>query len=124
MTPLIRPDVLAAEVAVVVLEPLDTYPWLREHAWFADGATAMPERIGGYRVVAFSTARRRRAGGFYSRRVWFVKAGDRVHYGDRDWPVEAVDPVSIAPRRMSRPMGLPPWRRELARASQPREVTT
>jgi hypothetical protein len=104
------PDGLAAEVALVILEPLDAYPWLREHGWTTDGPTVRPERIPGYHVVAFTTAARRRDGGPYARRVWFVKAGDRTAYGDDDWPVEAVDPLSIAPRRASRSMGVPPWR--------------
>ena len=120
MMPILAPDTLPAEVAVVVLEPLDAYPWLREHGWYADGATVGPERIPGYHVVAFSTARRRREGGFYSRRFWFVKAADRAVYGDHDWPIEAVDPVSIAPRRASRSKGMPPWRTALAQA-QPEE---
>lgn len=112
MTPLLAPDTLTAEVALVILEPLDAYPWLREHGWTADGPSGAPARIPGYHVVAFSTVRRRREGGFYSRRIWFVKAADRAAYGDHDWPTEAVDPVSIAPRRASRSMGLPPWRSE------------
>jgi hypothetical protein len=116
MTPILAPDTLSAEVAVVVLEPLDAYPWLREHGWYADGATSAPERIPGYHVVAFSTARRRREGGFYARRFWFVKATDPAAYGDHDWPIEAVDPVSIGPRRASRPKGMPPWRTALAQA--------
>ncbi len=37
MTPILAPDTLPAEVAVVILEPLDAYPWLREHGWTADG---------------------------------------------------------------------------------------
>lgn len=115
-----NPDQLTAEVAVVVLEPLDAYPWVREHGWYAPGATVPPERMPGYRVVAFSTVRRRRDGGFYSRRIWFVKATDLACYGDHDWPIEAVDPVSIAPRRASRSMGMPPWRTALAQA-QPEE---
>jgi hypothetical protein len=104
------PGGLAAEIALVILEPLDAYPWLREHGWTAPGATSAPETVDGYHVVAFSTVRRRREGGFYTRRVWYVKAGDRAVYGDHDWPIEAVDPMSIAPRRASRSMGLPPWR--------------
>jgi hypothetical protein len=118
MTPTLAPDTLPAEVAVVVLEPLDAYPWLREHGWYAPGATVGPERIPGCHVVAFSTVRRRREGGFHSRRVWFVQADDRAIYGDHDWPIEAVDPVSIAPRRASRPKGMPPWRTALAQARQ------
>ena len=46
MMPILAPDTLPAEVAVVVLEPLDAYPWLREHGWYADGATV---RAGAYR---------------------------------------------------------------------------
>jgi hypothetical protein len=118
MTHPVVPDTLPAEVAVVVLEPLDAYPWLREHGWYAPGATVRPERIPGYRIVAFSTVRRRREGGFYSRRVWFVKADDRAAYGDHDWPIEAVDPLSIAPRRASRPKGMPPSRTALAQQQQ------
>jgi hypothetical protein len=106
------PDALAAEVALVVLDPLDAYPWLREHGWTADRPSAPPARISGYHVVAFSTAARRPDGGPYARRVWFVKPDDPAAYGDDDWPLEAVDPVSIAPRRTSRPMGIPPWRSE------------
>jgi hypothetical protein len=120
MTPILAPDTLPAEVAVVVLEPLDAYPWLREHGWYAPGATSAPETIDGYHVVAFSTARRRREGGFYARRFWFVKATDPAAYGDHDWPIEAVDPLSIAPRRASPPKGVPPWRTALAQA-QPEE---
>jgi hypothetical protein len=110
MTPMLDPDSVAAEAAVVVLEPLDWNAWLREHGWYAPGATCRPERINGYQIVAYSTARPRRGGGFHQRRVWFVKATDLAAYGEHDWPVEAVDPASIAPRRMSQPMGLPPWR--------------
>ncbi len=106
------PQDLAAEVALVILEPLDTYPWLREHGWTADGPSGAPARIPGYHVVAFATVARRPAGGPYARRVWFVKAGDRAAYGVHDWPVEAVDSVSVAPRRASRSMGIPPWRAE------------
>ena len=113
-----RPHQLASEVAVVILEPLDLFPWLREHGWYAPGPNRAPEPIPGYRVVAFSTVRRRRHGGFYSRRVWFVKGTDHAAYGDHDWPIEAVDPLSIAPRRMSRPMGVPPWRQALARREE------
>ena len=101
---------LAAEVALVILEPLDTYPWLREHGWTADGPSRPPARIPGYHVVGFTTVGRRRDGGPYARRVWFVKAYDRAAYGREDWPLVAVDPLSIAPRRASRSMGLPPWR--------------
>jgi hypothetical protein len=106
------PGALAAEVALVVLAPLDAYPWLREHSWTADGPSAPPARSSGYHVVAFTTAARRPDGGPNARRVWFVKADDRAAYGDHDWPIEAVDPVSIAPRRTSRSMGIPPWRSE------------
>ena len=112
MTPLLAPDTFADEVALVILEPLDAYPWFREHGWTADGPSGVPARIPGYHVVAFTTVARRPDGGPYARRVWFVKAGDRVAYGDDDWPLEAVDPVSIGPRRTSRAMGLPPWRSE------------
>ena len=111
MNPSIAPDILAAEVAVVILEPLDAFPWLREQSWTADGPTRRPPRVSGYRVVAFSTVRSRRHARWHARRLWFVKGTDPAAYGDRDWPIEAVDPLSIAPRRMSRPMGLPPWRR-------------
>lgn len=31
MTPILAPGCLATEVAVVVLEPLYRFPWLREH---------------------------------------------------------------------------------------------
>ena len=110
MTPILAPDCLATEVAVVILEPLYRFPWLREHRWSAPGPTARPERIPGYRVVAYSTARPRRYVDLYPRRVWFVRSRDHLDYGDRDWPVEAVDPASIAPRRASRSMGVPPWR--------------
>jgi hypothetical protein len=120
MMPILAPGTLLAEAAIVVLEPLDAYPWLREHGWYADGATVRPETIDGYHVVAFSTARRRREGGFYARRFWFVKAADRAVYGDHDWPIEAVDPLSIAPRRASRSKGMPPWRMALAQV-QPEE---
>lgn len=112
MTPLLAPDTLPAEVALVILEPLDAYPWLREHGWTGDGPSGAPARIPGYRVVAFTTVARRADGGPYPRRVWFVKGADCAVYGDDDWPVEAVDPVSIAPRRASRSMGIPPWRSE------------
>lgn len=91
-------------------DPRDTYPWLREHGWTADGPSGAPARIPGYHVVAFTTVTRRAGGGPYARRVWFVKADDRAAYGDDDWPLEAVDPMSIAPRRASRSMGVPPWR--------------
>ena len=104
------PGALEAEVAVVILEPLDAYPWLREHGWTADGPSGAPAVVPGYHVVAFTTVARRPDGGPYTRRVWFVKADDRAIYGDHDWPLEAVDPVSIAPRRASRSMRLPPWR--------------
>ena len=91
MTLPLAPDTLPAEVAVVIVEPLDAYPWLREHGWTADGPNGAPARTPGYRVVAFSTVTRRPAGGPYARRVWFVKAGDRAAYGDHDWPMQAVD---------------------------------
>ena len=123
MTPLLAPDTLPAEVALVILEPLDAYPWLREHGWTADGPSGAPARIPGYHVVAFTTVARRPDGGPYARRVWFVKAGDRAAYGDDDWPVEAVDPVSIAPRRASRSMGLPPWRSERVDAGREEGTT-
>lgn len=121
MTPMLVPDTLGAETAVVILEPLDAFPWLREQAWTADGPTCRPPRVSGYRVVAFSTVRPRRHARWHARRLWFVKAGDWAAYGRHDWPVEAVDPMSIGPRRMSRPMGVPPWRQALARRE---EVTT
>jgi hypothetical protein len=101
---------LAGEEAVVILESLDRFPWLREHGWTTSRPKARPVRITGYRVVAYSTARGRRDGAPLVRRVWLVKDGDRVHYGAEDWPIEAVDPASIAPRRASRPMGVPSWR--------------
>ena len=104
------PDALTTEVSLVILEPLDAYPWLREHGWTADGPSRPPARIPGYHVVAFTTVARRRDGGPYARRARFVKAGDRAAYGREDWPLEAVDPVSIAPRRASRSMGIPLWR--------------
>jgi hypothetical protein len=50
-----------------------------------------------------------------------VKSADPAAYGDHDWPIEAVDPVSIAPRRASRSMGVPPWRTALAQAQQEEE---
>jgi hypothetical protein len=112
MTSTPAPDTLRAEVALVILDPLDAYPWLREHGWTADGPSGAPARIPGYDVVAFTTAARHPDGGPYARRVWFVKADDRAAYGDDDWPLEAVDPVSIAPRRASRSMGIPSWRSE------------
>lgn len=117
------PENLAAELALVILEPLDTYPWLREHGWTTDGPAVRPERILGYHVVAFSTVRRRRDGGPYVRRVWFVKALDRTAYGAHDWPIEAVDPLSIAPRRVSRSMGIPLWRLEGVGAGREEEAT-
>ena len=112
MAPLLAPDTFADEVALVILEPLDAYPWFREHGWTADGPSRPPTRISGYHVVAFTTVARRRDGGPYVRRVWFVKADDRAAYGHDDWPLEAVDPMSIAPRRASQTMGIPPWRSE------------
>lgn len=119
MNPILAPETLPAEVAVVVLEPLDAYPWLREHGWYADGATGRPERIDGYHVVAFSTVRHgRHHRGPYARRIWFVKSTDAAAYGDHDWPIEAVDPLGIAPRRASRLKGMPPWRTAVAQAQQ------
>jgi hypothetical protein len=110
MTPYLTNEHLAAEEAVVVLKPLDQCPWLREHGLATSGPSARPDWGPDYRLVAYSIARRRRGQRFQQRRMWFVKAGDQRAYGADDWPVEAVDPTSIAPRRMSRPMGLPPWR--------------
>jgi hypothetical protein len=124
MTPFLAPDTLPAEAAIVVLEPLDGHLWLREHGWMADRPWASPGSSPGYRIVAFSTVRHgRHHRGPYARRVWFVKSTDAAAYGDRDWPIEAVDPMSIAPRRASRPMGVPPWRTALARAQQEEERT-
>jgi hypothetical protein len=111
MTPWFTAEHLTAEEAVVVLEPLDQFPWLREHGLATSGPSARPDWGPDYRLVAYSIARRRRGQHFQQRRMWFVKAGDQQAYGADDWPVEAVDPMSIAPRRVSRPMGLPRWRR-------------
>lgn len=111
MKPILAPDALAHEAAIVLLEALDTVPWLREHGWLADRPWASPTSIPGYRIVAFSSVRHGRGHrGPYRRRVWFVKDTDPATYGDHDWPIEAVDPASIAPRRASRAMGLPRWR--------------
>jgi hypothetical protein len=110
MTPISDAARLAAEEAVVVLESLVQLPWLREQRWTTPGPKVRPVPTTGYRVVAYSTCRRRGDGAPHVRRVWFVKDGDRVHYGADDWPIEAIDPASIAPRRASRPMGVPPWR--------------
>ena len=109
MTPIGDAARLAAEEAVVILEPLDGYSWLREQGWTTSRPKARPQRMTGYRFVAYSTCRRRNGGALHVRRVWFVKDGDRFHYGADDWPIEAIDPASIAPRRASRSMGLPLW---------------
>ena len=119
MSTFIVSEQLAAEEAVVILEPLDQFPWLREHGLATSGPIARPERMPGYRLIAYSTARRRRGQDFHQRRVWFVKARDHLDYGDVDWPIEAVDPASIAPRCASRPMGLPPWRQAVSRGDSP-----
>jgi hypothetical protein len=111
VTPPLASEQLATEDALIILEPLDQFAWLREHGLITSGPTARPVVFPGYRVVAYSTARRRRGQDFHQRRVWFVKTRDHLDYGDVDWPVEAVDPSSIAPRRPSRPMGVPPWRK-------------
>jgi hypothetical protein len=105
MTPIGDAATLASEEAVVVLEPLDQFPWLREQGWTSSGPKARPVRKANYRVVAYSTALPRSDGAPHVRRVWFVRDGDRVNYGADDWPIEAVDPASIAPRRASRRAG-------------------
>lgn len=104
---------LPVETGIVILAPLDALPWVREYQMVMDGPTVRPS-MPGYRLVAYSTVRRRRDGGPYIRRIWFTKRADPAVYGTHDWPIEAVVPTSIAPGRPSRSKGMPSHRREVA----------
>ena len=72
MRPILAEDSLVAEVAIVVLEPLDAYPWLRERPVAASGRRALPSR------------RRGPAGGAGGRRRIEPEGRPGLDHGSRD----------------------------------------
>jgi hypothetical protein len=89
------------EGAIVVVRDLAAYPWVRESST-TEGCRSDPTWPG-VTVVAYATTRRP----WGVRRYWYVKDTDPGFYGADDWPIEAIDPRTIAPGRPTRRMGRP-----------------